>query len=232
MTMVKNKGFTLIELLVVIAIIAILAAILFPVFAKAREKARQAACSSNVKQISLALMMYAEDWDEHYPMAVFAADTTGQAIPYGDWYDYLYGYVSNKQVFFCPSFMNRDYTIAQKPTDYVLNGYCSHSRSMAEISRPSEQVSIAERQEDFTDTDYHSCKLGDDVNGAMDPAPWNLTPAQAAAGLPGCAAIASDRHNGGANYGFCDGHAKWMRWEQTYNPPTLNLHNTENWPEN
>src|ERR671916_3232132 len=63
----KRNGFTLIELLVVIAIIAILAAILFPVFAQAREKARQASCLSNVKQIGLAAMMYVQDYDETYP---------------------------------------------------------------------------------------------------------------------------------------------------------------------
>jgi len=64
----RRKGFTLIELLVVIAIIAILAAILFPVFAKAREKARQASCQSNLKQITLAFLMYASDYDEAYPI--------------------------------------------------------------------------------------------------------------------------------------------------------------------
>src|SRR5512137_1152715 len=65
--MPKRRAFTLIELLVVIAIIAILAAILFPVFAKAREKARQSSCQSNLKQIGLAFMQYAQDYDEQYP---------------------------------------------------------------------------------------------------------------------------------------------------------------------
>lgn len=71
----RRKGFTLIELLVVIAIIAILAAILFPVFAKAREKARQASCLSNIKQLSLGVVMYTEDYDQTYPPASYA--TTG-----------------------------------------------------------------------------------------------------------------------------------------------------------
>ena len=66
-----KKAFTLIELLVVIAIIAILAAILFPVFAQAREKARQTSCLSNLKQIGLGLMMYTQDYDETYPMNLF-----------------------------------------------------------------------------------------------------------------------------------------------------------------
>ena len=68
--MKKNKGFTLIELLVVIAIIAILAAILFPVFAQAREKARAASCESNIKQLSLGLLQYLQDNDETFPPTV------------------------------------------------------------------------------------------------------------------------------------------------------------------
>ncbi len=67
----RRKGFTLIELLVVIAIIAILAAILFPVFARAREKARQTSCLSNLKQLSLGVLMYAQDYDERLPMLYF-----------------------------------------------------------------------------------------------------------------------------------------------------------------
>jgi prepilin-type N-terminal cleavage/methylation domain-containing protein/prepilin-type processing-associated H-X9-DG protein len=103
-----RRGFTLIELLVVIAIIAILAAILFPVFARAREKARQASCSSNFKQIGIALMMYTQDYDEKFPNEYYDASAphpwewcnTGQ---YTNYQDYLTPYIKNQQVWRCPS---------------------------------------------------------------------------------------------------------------------------------
>ena len=104
----KKSGFTLIELLVVIAIIAILAAILFPVFSRAREQARSAACLSHAKQIGLALAMYAQDWDEVLPIQIIPCHWGvygAQGNPYGPlmWTEQLYPYVKNWQVFSCPS---------------------------------------------------------------------------------------------------------------------------------
>lgn len=117
----RNSGFTLIELLVVIAIIAILAAILFPVFAQAREKARGASCLSNMKQIGLAIQMYAQDYDEMYPRNddCLNNDTIpfplvptatgcngpsfGNRINHYKWFWWLYPYVKNHQIFRCPS---------------------------------------------------------------------------------------------------------------------------------
>jgi prepilin-type N-terminal cleavage/methylation domain-containing protein/prepilin-type processing-associated H-X9-DG protein len=96
----KRKGFTLIELLVVIAIIAILAAILFPVFAKAREKARQTACVSNIKQMGLGLLQYIQDNDEATPLVYYLPSGTGNTY---HWQDLIYPYVKNEQVFNCPS---------------------------------------------------------------------------------------------------------------------------------
>jgi len=104
-----RKGFTLIELLVVIAIISILAAILFPVFARAREQARKASCQSNLKQIGLAIAMYVQDYDETYPMAYMAYSasnpdwygTTTASAAY--WFTILQPYTKNKQLFICPT---------------------------------------------------------------------------------------------------------------------------------
>ena len=110
-----NKGFTLIELLVVIAIIAILASILFPVFAQARAKARAALCLSNEKQIGLGLMMYTQDYDETLPMASYGppvgsvgwnwcGQTSGNSSFIPKWMDEIYPYVKNTGVFTCPDF--------------------------------------------------------------------------------------------------------------------------------
>jgi prepilin-type N-terminal cleavage/methylation domain len=94
-----HSAFTLIELLVVIAIIAILAAILFPVFAQAREKARQASCLSNQKQIGLAAMQYAQDYDETMPILYYVKNSPSSP----HWMDLLYPYIKSEAIFSCPS---------------------------------------------------------------------------------------------------------------------------------
>jgi len=94
----RRSGFTLIELLVVIAIIAILAAILFPVFARAREAARQSSCGSNLRQYATATMMYVQDYDETYPLSAWFAGTC-----VGTFYLAVDPYVKNKQIMTCPS---------------------------------------------------------------------------------------------------------------------------------
>src|SRR5688500_18904923 len=106
----RKRGFTLIELLVVIAIIAILAAILFPVFAKAREAARKTSCLNNLKQIGTGMMMYAQDYDENMPAAAFGNYPNGL---WGSplWNDYGWTYIfplldpytKNSQIYACPS---------------------------------------------------------------------------------------------------------------------------------
>src|SRR5579862_862151 len=114
----RKRAFTLIELLVVIAIIAILAAILFPVFAQAREKARQTSCLSNAKQMGLAILMYVQDYDETYP----------RACP-DDWWQLTWEfttqpYIKNEQIFKCPSDSNQRQAVDQNgnPTDLSWAG--------------------------------------------------------------------------------------------------------------
>jgi len=97
-----KRGFTLIELLVVIAIIAILAAILFPVFARARENARKSSCQNNLKQLALGFKQYINDFDERYPLIAVTTGSNTGVPPYG-WADALQPYIKNTQVYQCPS---------------------------------------------------------------------------------------------------------------------------------
>lgn len=114
----RRRAFTLIELLVVIAIIAILAAILFPVFAKAREKARQTSCASNLKQLNLAVLQYNQDYDEKMPNASIFDSTHGSWEAYS-WKEQIYSYVKSRQVYVCPS--NSTNTNTTYLSDWVTN---------------------------------------------------------------------------------------------------------------
>ncbi len=133
----QRKGFTLIELLVVIAIIAILAAILFPVFARAREQARKTACLSNMKQLGTALLMYTQDYDEMLPMTNYDR-WVGKSSDWGMdlivWCDVLMPYVKNYQIFVCPS----------RPQEAVGRvggwGPVTRPKGYAEIDKPPEKV--------------------------------------------------------------------------------------------
>ncbi|MDR3709436.1 MAG: DUF1559 domain-containing protein [Capsulimonadaceae bacterium] len=139
-----NRAFTLIELLVVIAIIAILAAILFPVFATAREKARQTACLSNLKQIGLAYSQYEQDYDETVPQG------TNSSYGWGlGWAGQIYPYVKSTQTFLCP-----DDTQQADVISYAVNanlvgygpspGYFDMPVSLAQMNAPAKTVLLFE----------------------------------------------------------------------------------------
>ncbi len=186
----KRAGFTLIELLVVIAIIAILAAILFPVFARAREKARQSSCMSNVKQLNLGILQYVQDYDEVFPThgwvdtAVWPNGQTGG----NPWHVRIYPYVKNIQVYSCPSGTLR---WAGDPSTNLQIGYSASIglSNMAAFVYPSQTAMVAD-----TDGGAGYCFFS---------APYPAT------GTPN--RYITDRHNGGANLGFVDGHAKWWK---------------------
>ena len=198
----RQKGFTLIELLVVIAIIAILAAILFPVFAKAREKARQSSCLSNVKQIMLAQMQYCQDYDEKFSNNSYAV-TSGQiSVP-----DFLAPYCKNTQIFTCPS---STFSVAVgnswvSPGSYSWNqaayslggSYLLYCCPLAQITNPSTLILLGDGNGSY----------GVQVLGA------NLFTTSKPMEL-GHATMNQGRfrglHNDGANFGFVDGHAKWL----------------------
>ena len=212
----SRSGFTLIELLVVIAIIAILAAILFPVFAKAREKARQTTCLNNVKQLQLAILMYIQDWDELFCYATnVEADGSWRR-----WFDMIAPYVMNKQCWVCPSWKSirssssvlqtygwNIYGSPQPDATYQgrivgANGmgyYDGDPRTwtgsrlrLSEIPFPSETINIGE--EPVSDNP----STGGGWRGYLHTSPASLVPTT---------------HNGGGNYGFVDGHAKWLTAE-------------------
>ena len=191
-----RKGFTLIELLVVIAIIAILAAILFPVFARAREKARASSCQSNQKQIALGFKMYTNDFDEKFPAAEIIATGPGSTTDWG-WGDRIFAYTRNWQVYACPS----DSTVvsgsrASDFTSYIYNGNLS-GMTEADVST----VSTCILTTDY-DANMNLYAFGTDppTTGAPVIATWPATTFKS-----------FNRHSDGANYSFADGHVKWLR---------------------
>ena len=214
----RAVGFTLIELLVVIAIIAILAAILFPVFAKAREKARQSSCSSNTKQIAIAGMQYAQDYDEKYCPTRLRDGMTDASWLYG-----LDPYIKNKQVFICPSDASPDagrWQIAAwgpAASSYAQNCAVgdpadrSHrGMAMAAFQQPAQTVM-------WLDYDLQCIKARSTGCGCG-CAGGNVVVSNARLAL-----AASARHNEGMNCALADGHVKWFR------PSAIQLPNPTIW---
>ena len=242
-----KTAFTLIELLVVIAIIAILAAILFPVFARARENARRTSCLSNMKQIGLGLMQYTQDYDEAYPWSTMkymsAANNTpvGSGVPsavfwgynpsgglgyFETWQDYIFPYVKSTQVFVCPS---QSRSLSYEPADATLFNYGYNdafavrgsSALYGVTSNTSLKMSQLQRvSETVIVMDYN------------DQAAVIATPQSAftlARGATENARRIVSPHLDGGNICYADGHAKWIpnakytgTWDGTTNT-TCNL---------
>jgi prepilin-type N-terminal cleavage/methylation domain-containing protein/prepilin-type processing-associated H-X9-DG protein len=209
MIAMRRSGFTLTELLVVIAIIAILASILFPVFAHAREKARQTSCASNLKQLSLAFICYADDYDETMPPSFNAANY---------WFEVLQPYVRNTQIFACPSAGGRlPDTQCYTATDPTIAAGRSYATTYPALNKAG---AISYTYGSF-----------DDAAGANPMAGGILTVSGQALSAYGdttrvlligdglCRWFHSNwidqylagpqPHNGGYNIGYVDGHVKW-----------------------
>jgi prepilin-type N-terminal cleavage/methylation domain-containing protein/prepilin-type processing-associated H-X9-DG protein len=205
-----SRAFTLIELLVVIAIIAILAAILFPVFARARENARRASCMSNLKQIGLGFMMYIQDYDEKFPKVTLgypsgSAPWTSSNV-YA-WADALQPYIKSTQLFQCPSESTGPNAnpAAWGYTDYYMNSRLS-AASQASITSSSLTILSGDGLAGSAYLYYDGCSVtGNPSDLPCDgTTPYITMKLSYQKGLFG-------RHLDGANYAFADGHVKWLK---------------------
>jgi prepilin-type N-terminal cleavage/methylation domain-containing protein/prepilin-type processing-associated H-X9-DG protein len=212
----SRRAFTLIELLVVIAIIAILAAILFPVFAQARDKARAASCLSNTKQLGTAFTMYVQDWDENLVPTYQYDGICCKVNQLRWWYDMIMPYCKSWNVLQCPNgkalvTLGATKTVTVGKTMGVYNSYgtCSiepcvgsygEAKPYAAVVEPANTIWIAEA-------------TGEDPElfGFFGLRAWQCPKSAIPPGYQQVATLKCDRHNGGSNYTFVDGHSKWLR---------------------
>ena len=195
----RKEGFTLIELLVVIAIIAILAAILFPVFAKAREKARQSSCLSNLKQLGLGVLSYAQDYDERLPMAV-----AGSAAPFYIFTEVIDPYLKNTQIWQCPS---------KKDSVVLTNLGKANVGYSVDVGTQMPSGSATGRLFGAPAAGTSSCSLGTVDQPSQTAMMCDAVGTVPVALLP-LSINVDPRHNEGCNYIYVDGHSKWDRPER------------------
>jgi len=210
-----RRAFTLIELLVVIAIIAILAAILFPVFAKTREKARQTSCLSNIRQLSLAFQMYVQDNDGRgiwWRMPVVGTGASGRwTAGFYTWYDMFMPYIRNEQIRACPT---RD---LEPP---MPENYCDPNTPPAVnavVADYAVWLTFFRGSGTQADPYYEGFNYTKSDSDIRHPAQFCWIPEGITTDYVcafGCQK--SFRHNDGGNMGFADGHAKWVKWEMWF----------------
>ncbi|MFQ6097221.1 MAG: prepilin-type N-terminal cleavage/methylation domain-containing protein [Armatimonadota bacterium] len=216
----SNSGFTLIELLVVIAIIAILAAILFPVFAKAREKAKQASCLSNVKQLSLGILMYKSDYDGVYPRFCWGQTNCNPVYTASFWPISVYPYIKNKEIFVCPGQSNdgcmpdgvRNHVSGLWTTGGMTYGInellATRTVKDSRLKYPADTLIIADCRclwiggyWSSPDRSILHRVIASERGSPCDAGcSSRVTPTMVESGV----------HNSGSNLGFADGHAKWL----------------------
>ena len=225
----RQLAFTLIELLVVISIIGILASILFPVFARARENARRTNCASNLKQLALGVMQYTQDYDETYPLLVRNSNSTGAfksgynpSANFFYWPDRLLPYVKSIQVFYCPNVKDKNFV------HYGMNIFLIRAANLdissTDIYSTFKLSAVLRPSEVFMMGDFRHSRLGGydiggawsrnlafDNNSTTDTVIFTDDSRGCSASLNECLYTpVSTRHLGGSNFAYLDGHVKWM----------------------